>query len=173
MTGTQSVELLNPPPAAADTPGMTDLEAGWVREHVWTKAMRRTYRTTPTYFHRCACQFGPCGHCDAGDHGHCTHGPEGYQPFPEDECAITNRKWQVLALPRGSVTHPRRTATGWHIDHAALVWLADRRCVWSCPCECRAHEPARPQPIVLVRTGDTRRHTPAGQEELFEVMARG
>lgn len=150
---------------------MTDLEAAWVREHAWLKVMRQTYRTTPAYFHHCPCEYGVCGHCDAGEHRHCTHGPDGYQPFPEDECAITNRKWQVLALPRGSVTHPRRTATGWHIDHAALVWLADRRCVWSCPCECRASDPALPQPIALVPTRKQRRPDPAGQESLFGVMA--
>ena len=167
---TERVEFLNLTAPAAEVPGMTDLEAAWVREHAWLGAMRRAYRTTPAYFHTCACQHGMCGHCADGDHRHCTHGPEGYQPFPEDECAITNRKWQVLALPRGSVTHPRRTATGWHIDHAALVWLADRRCMWSCPCECRAGEPVLPQPIALVPTRAPRL-APAGQAELFEVMA--
>lgn len=152
------------------SPLMTDAEAAWVREHAWLKAMRQAYRTTPAYFHHCACQYGVCGHCDAGDHRHCTHGPEGYQPFPEDECSITNRKWQVLALPRDSITHPRRTATGWHLDHAPLVWLADRRCVWSCPCECRAGDPVLPQPIALVPTRPSRRVEPAGQEALFAVM---
>lgn len=171
MTGTQSVEFLNSPPAVAEMSGMTDIEATWVRDHVWTKTLRFTYKQTPAYFHHCACQWGMCGACERNEHAKCIH--RRYQPFPSYECTITNKKWQVLPLPRGSVTHPRRSATGWRVDNAATVWLADRRCIWSCPCECRAGEPTRPQPIVLVRTGDTRRITPAGQEELFEVMARG
>lgn len=149
---------------------MTDDEAAWVREHVWPKVMRQAYRDIPAYFHHCACQWGPCGACERGRHDRCIHGPNGYQPFPSDECSITNRKWQVLALPE-PFKHPARSATGWHQQSAANVWLADRRCVWSCPCECRAEAADEPQPILLVPSRPLRRLDPAGQEALFEVWS--
>lgn len=150
---------------------MADLEAAWVREHAWTKTMRATYASTPLFFHHCSCQWGRCGHCARGDHQNCTHGPRGYQPFPSPEGYITNSREQVLGLPTW-FDHPERSATGWHRSAAAMVWLADRRCVWSCPCACRANEPALPQPVVLVSTRERRREDPAGQESLFEVMTR-
>jgi hypothetical protein len=167
---TQSIQFLKRSNAVADTAGMSDVEAAWVREHVWTRTMRQTYKSTPAYFRTCACQWGRCGHCDRGDHKACTHGPRGYQPFPSPEGYITNAQQQVLALPTW-FDHPERSATGWHRSAAAMVWLADRRCIWCCPCECRSDEPVRPQPIVLVSTRERRRQEPAGQESLFEVMA--
>ena len=56
-------------------------------------------------------------------------------------------------------------------DLEAMVWLADRLCIWSCPCKCRTAEPTQPQPIVLVSTRPSRRREPDGQEALFGVMA--
>ncbi|WP_460391091.1 DUF6248 family natural product biosynthesis protein [Actinophytocola sediminis] len=152
---------------------MSPTEAEWVREHVWPKVMRQAYKQTPAYFHDCACKWGMCGNCARGDCKHggqrsCTHQPpRGYAPFPSYECTITNRKWQVLALP-DPFHHPHRTAIGWHRTHAAMVWLADRRCIWSCPCPCRTG-PAAPQPVVLVATRPPR--VPPDQLSMFDVIA--
>lgn len=172
MTRTERVELFKPHPEPAERHGMTDVEAAWIREHAWTKTMRATYKSTPAFYHHCACQWSRCGSCDRGEHSNCIHGPRGYQPFPSSEGYITNSRQHVLGWPE-RFNHPSRSATGWHRDSAAYVWLADRRCIWSCPCECRAAEPAQPQPIVLVPARQRRRHDPAGQEALFGVMTGG
>lgn len=150
------------------TATMTDLEAAWVRDHAWTKAMRKTFAQAPGFYLVCGCQSGPCHYCQHGNHRECVHRRN--QPLVEDECVITNGRERVLYLPE-QFKHPHRTATGWHRTKAAMVWLADRRCVWSCPCDCRAGEPIQPPPIVLVPTRQLRRNEPAGQEALFGVMS--
>lgn len=142
---------------------MTPDEAQWVRDNVWPRVMQKAYKDTPAFFQHCACQYGMCGACEREDCQRCVH--KSYQPFPSDECSITNRKWQVLAVPGGYV-HPTRTATGWHRHGAAQVWLADRRCIWSCPCPCRDGI-REPQPVVLVTSGPARKPPAEGQGELF------
>lgn len=52
---------------------MNEAEAAWVREHAWTKTMRRTHRHWPAIYGKCPCEYGPCGHCSAGDHANCPY----------------------------------------------------------------------------------------------------
>lgn len=149
---------------------MTDLEAAWVREHVWTRTMRETFALTPAFYLTCYCQRRECGACERGRHDRCLL--RQYEPFPTYECCITDRNQCVVGFP-DRYEHPTRNASGAHRAGAAMVWLADRRCIWRCTCECRADEPARPQPIVLVPNRPSRRRELAGQEALFGVMSHG
>lgn len=69
-------------------------------------------------------------------------------PLPLSETIIMGRD-QVAAAFVEPYRYPAASATGWHPTRAAQVWLADRTCRWSCPCDCGhpgpepAHSPAR------------------------------
>lgn len=52
---------------------MTYAEAAWVREYVWTKAMRATFAQVPAIYSKCPCQYGPCGYCTDGHHEMCPY----------------------------------------------------------------------------------------------------
>lgn len=51
---------------------MSEQDAAWIREHVWTSGMRKTYRLWPYVMTSCPCFDGPCFHCRRGAHRECT-----------------------------------------------------------------------------------------------------
>ena len=46
-------------------PVMTPDAAAWVRAVAWQDHHRATVAEIPSFYSRCACQFGQCGHCAA------------------------------------------------------------------------------------------------------------
>lgn len=111
---------------------MTPTEAAWVRENVWTAAMRKTHRDVPGDLAACACQYGLSGHCRNGD---CERCPRGV-PLPSPIGYVCRRGGEVPAVFAGSYEHPHATATGRVATSLATVWYADRLCRWLCPCDC-------------------------------------
>lgn len=118
--------------------------AEWVRDHVWTAAMRRTYRTVPGLTSRCACECGPSSHCTNGRHDQCGRAT----PLPSVETFICGPDGETVACFAEPYEHPTPTATGPRRTYAAQVWLADRVCAWRCPCDCHA-APVTPGPVQL------------------------
>jgi hypothetical protein len=116
--------------------------ATWIREHAWTGAMRRQHANTPGAYDHCPCQYGPSGYCDADQHRRCHHQPDQHQS-PTPETWICNQRSEVLGFRRWRYRHATDTITGRRRLATAAVWLADRRCVWHCPCDC--HAPAGTQ----------------------------
>lgn len=81
----------------------------WVRDNVLPK------RTTDAWAYRalvvmCACQWGPCGHCNPGSH---------------DKCG--RHEHQAPASPEGHLTNPRGQSL-------AAVWRVGTPCRWVCRC---------------------------------------
>lgn len=126
---------------------MTPEEAAWVREHIWLRDMREIYRDTPGYYLACACQWnGPCINDPRRDvHTNCH---VGRHPLPGRETWIQWPDGRLCAFAE-PYRHPTASATGWHYERTAMVWLADRRCRWACACDCGhprddiAYAPAR------------------------------
>lgn len=112
---------------------MTPAEAAWIREHVWTPAMRKARAEMAS---RCACQYGPTAHCLAGRHAQCGRGT----PLPGPIGYVTDNADGVLGFA-APYEHPHETATGRHPTALAMVWYADRLCAWVCPCVCHARAP--------------------------------
>jgi hypothetical protein len=109
-------------------PPMSEEAAAWVREHVWTKGMRKTFAAVPDHYLKCACQFGTAYWCQNGQHGRCARG----EPL---------RQWETAVLRYGG-TQP---AIG-----VSEVWLADRVCMWRCKCNChRQHTRRLDKPVQL------------------------
>jgi hypothetical protein len=97
--------------AAAATPApvvMSADVAAWIAEHVL--GAKRVANYGPL---TCACQWSPCGHCNAGRCGSCARDRHAFRPMPETW--ISDRRGMVL--------------TG-----KSEVWLADRTCIYRCPC---------------------------------------
>ncbi|MEV4096935.1 DUF6248 family natural product biosynthesis protein [Streptosporangium saharense] len=113
---------------------MTPDEAAWVREHVWTGAMRRTYAEVPGFYLTCACQWnGPClNDPHPGTHATCHMGV----PMYNYETIISGRGGVSVAAFKRPYRHPTASATGWHSSHLAMVWIGGRRCRWQCTCPC-------------------------------------
>ncbi|MBA9003689.1 DUF6248 family natural product biosynthesis protein [Thermomonospora cellulosilytica] len=129
------------PPAVGPTPE----QAAWIREHVWTKAMRKSYRETPEAYHACACQYGMTTWCNIGQHDRCHRAT----PQPDWETIICGPDGMHPLHFAGYYRHPvRASATGPHPSALPLVWLADRVCRWVCPCACHA-TPAAPVQLDL------------------------
>jgi hypothetical protein len=93
--------------------------------------MRKTHRELPLAFGSCGCQSALTTWCQEGGHGRCNRA----EPMPEYETVITNKAEQIAQFA-SLFAHPTLSATGWHHEHVAMVWLADRVCRWVCPCEC-------------------------------------
>jgi hypothetical protein len=125
---------------------MTQDAAAWVREHVWTPAMRKTYREVPAFYSTCDCQFGATQWCQTGRHDRC------HRAEPLVSCAtmILRRGGLYPASFTEEFTHPTPSATGPVTTSLAQVWLADRRCRWVCPCECHAPEPDPREVLAFV-----------------------
>lgn len=123
-----------PASAAAAAPAFPAAAAEWIRRNAWPDYMRRIYAERPGYYTACACQYTG-GSCMAGDkpgrHQRCHLGV----PLPLPETTIVGRG-QAAAAFAEPYRHPAASATGWHPTRAAQVWLADRVCRWSCPCDC-------------------------------------
>lgn len=126
---------------------MTPDEAAWVRANVWTPHMRGLFKELPGFYLTCVCQHGgPCmndtRHPDRHDRCHV-----GQHPLPNCETYINTPTG--YATFRQPYRYPTADATGWKFSTLAMVWLADRRCAWSCACDCGhpredlAHAPER------------------------------
>jgi hypothetical protein len=122
---------------------MTPTQAAWVREHVWTKGMRKTYAETPGFYLACACQYGVTGWCRNGQCHRCHRAT----PLPTDVTAICTRSGIHPAYFQQPYEHPTPSATGYHKNSIARVWLADRLCRWICPHHC--HQAPRPCQLDL------------------------
>lgn len=110
---------------------MADVEAAWVRDRVWTKAMRKTFTDVPGHYLQCACQGSITTYCQAGRHDRCHRA----KPLRDSETWICYAN-HVLVLPE-LFKHPTNTsAVGPRRERYATVWLADRVCRWQCPCDC-------------------------------------
>lgn len=111
---------------------MTPEAAAWVRENVWTQAMRKMFNEVPGYYLVCACQSsGPCHNSkDPGRHERCHVGV----PLYRYETIISSLGGTAVLAFRQPYRYPTASATGWHHDTLAMVWLADRVCAWSCSC---------------------------------------
>lgn len=107
---------------------MTEHEAAWVREHVWTHAMRRS--PGPPV---CACQYGPSGYCLRDAHERCGRGT----PLRAYEALVCGPDGvSPLAFGEPYAHETDTSATGPRHTTVAMVWLADRVCRWICPCTC-------------------------------------
>jgi hypothetical protein len=134
---------------------MTEEDAAWVREHVWTQGMRKMFKEVPGYYLVCACQSsGPCHNSkDPGRHQRCH---VGQHPLIDYETIISPRDGIGALAFRQPYRYPTASATGWRSNTLAMVWLADRRCAWWCRCtDCGhsrdvAHAPER-NPMRPVR----------------------
>ncbi|MEU6709933.1 hypothetical protein ABZ897_00525 [Nonomuraea sp. NPDC046802] len=109
--------------------------------------MRKTHTENPGYHLTCACQWaGPCLNDPRRD-GHVTC--HAGVPLYRYETIVEVAGGQMLAAFRTPYRYPTASATGWHFDRWAMVWLADRRCRWQCTCDCGhprqdiAHAPER------------------------------
>jgi len=123
-------------------PALTAEVAGQIRATAWTPAMRKSYRETPGWYHRCACQSGLTHWCRTGQHDRC-HRAAPLRSYAAVICGPDGETPALFAEPYAHdtdvyATGPRRTSL-------AMVWLADRVCAWQCPCDC-GHRPARPRP---------------------------
>ncbi|MFI6814447.1 DUF6248 family natural product biosynthesis protein [Nonomuraea sp. NPDC050328] len=122
---------------------MTPAQAAWVREHAWTSHLRSEYRADPQLA-LCACQFGLSRHCAASQHGTCHH----RAVHPSTEGVILDRRGHHARFPFDyQHAMPWRTPPGLvppAPDAWASIWLANRMCRWTCPCDC--HAPAAPPP---------------------------
>lgn len=115
---------------------MTPEQAEWVRENAWTPSMTKLYGEMPGYFTLCHCQAigSPCKNAGQPRHDICHLGA----PLPAPETYIVTRRGGVAGFAE-PYTHPSVSATGWRHSNAAMVWLADRVCAWSCPCQDCGH----------------------------------
>lgn len=132
---------------------MTEEDAAWVREHVWTQGMRKIFKEVPGYYLVCACQSsGPCHNSkDPGRHARCHVGI----PLPDYETIISPRGGTGALAFRQPYRYPTASATGWHHNTLAMVWLSNHRCAWRCRCDCEhprdvTHAPER-NPMRPVR----------------------
>lgn len=127
------------------TATMTPEQAEWVRDHVFTKPMRKCYAETPGYYTMCACQSGMTTWCDTGVHHRCHRAT----PLPRHEGFVDTRGGVHVAYFTADYEHPTLTATGRFPTRLAQVWLADRVCRWVCPCPCHS-APAAPEQLDLL-----------------------
>lgn len=117
---------------------MPTATAAWIRQHAWTGPMRKSFNSTPGAHAHCPCQYGPSGHCAEDNHRRCNHQPD--QPRAAiPETWICDRQDHVLGFRRWTYQHPTDTITGRRRLSDAAVWLADRKCIWHCPCDCHDH----------------------------------
>ncbi len=124
---------------------------------MWTGARehRRDEGQGAAFLRKCACQYGPCGHCGDGRHDRCGH-----------------REWRPPASPCTYVQNPRGHAL-------TAVWPSGTACAWLCPCVCPAPVAPPIEQLALVgevarvakRHGQPDRHRPLGpvQPGLFDL----
>lgn len=113
---------------------MTPDAAAWIRDKVWTPAMRKQFAEVPGFYLSCACQWGLTTYCREGNHDRCHRA----EPLRSDMTSILRRGGTHSAHFREPYAHKTDTsATGPKYTTVAQVWLADRVCRWVCPCDCR------------------------------------
>ncbi|WP_372672625.1 DUF6248 family natural product biosynthesis protein [Amycolatopsis kentuckyensis] len=113
-------------------PPMSEEDAAWIRDTVWPKQLRAVHASAPKFHLRCACQYGVTGHCASNDgHEECQFAKPDATPQRSSETWITRKDGTVI--------------------NGAEVWLADRVCRWSCPCEC-GHKPPKKKRKAKRRT---------------------
>lgn len=141
-------------------PEMTEDDAAWIREQVWTDGMRRVeFEVWPGYYSRCECQRDICYSCDRGAHEMCNAIPR-----QSDEGMIADKTGVHPACFKDPYEHvtidgaPKATTV-------AQVWLADRICRWSCQCAC-----AGTLPMSAINAGWIRRN--AWTKSFAERMTR-
>lgn len=107
---------------------MSEQDAAWIREHVWTPRMRKTYRDVPMFMTSCPCFDAPCFHCRRGAHRECTF-----------EC--DDQRWHG---------HVADMNIGWVVSSGGYVLSPpDETQVWEagvthrgrCSCHDRGHRP--------------------------------
>lgn len=144
---------------------MNALDAVWVREHVWTQAMRKTHADVPRAAFTCACQSGLTTWCRNGRHDLCHRA----QPLVSSAGYVCGPGGLTVAFFAEPYQHPYETATGFHKTSYAMFWLADRRCAWQCPCPC-AHVGKRVVPDQGAGDDGTSRPIELRQLDLFEEL---
>ncbi len=121
---------------------MTEREAAWVREHAWTRGMRKCFGGNPGHYLKCDCQGGLTSWCRHGQCDRCHRAT----PLPGWEALICDRTGLTPLRFGEPFEHPTRaSATGPRRERLAMVWLADRVCRWVCPCPHHT-APAAPAP---------------------------
>lgn len=134
-----------------DGPTMPADHAEWIREHVWPKGMRKTFAEVPGFYLHCACQYGTTHWCRIGKHTKCHRAT----PMPSHEGFLLKLGGTHPAKFAAPLFHRTPTATGGHRMSDAQVWLADRVCLWLCPCTCHgqpAERITRPTQLDLFTT---------------------
>lgn len=124
---------------------MTAEEAAWVRDHVWTTPMRKTYREVPGFYVTCACQGGLTSWCGIGRHDLC-HRAAPLRSYETVICGRSGNDPRYFPEPYAHDTDV--SATGARRERLAMVWLADRVCRWVCPDSCHT-APAAPVQLDL------------------------
>lgn len=116
---------------------MTKGQAAWVREHAWTKGMRKQRDDAPLAAAACACQYDVTHWCspNTNQHGRCHRATPQYTW----EAIICDRTGlSPVAFPKAYEHDTNDSATGPQRERIAMVWLADRVCRWVCSCACHA-----------------------------------
>lgn len=115
---------------------MTPDEFAWIRENVWTAAMRKTWREVPGATTACACQYGTTLQCQRGDCDRCHRATSLTMPIGY----ICRRDGETPLVFTQPYKHPHATATQRVVTSLAMVWYADRLCRWLCPCDCHSRQ---------------------------------
>ncbi|ARD42465.1 DUF6248 family natural product biosynthesis protein [Actinomyces gaoshouyii] len=127
---------------------MSERDAAWIRAHVWTPRMRKTYRKSPVFRTSCPCYDGPCFHCRRGAHRECTF-----------EC--DDQRWHkhVADMSIGWIVSSR----GYALDPE--IWEAGVTHRGRCSCHDRGHRlPGREYEADLYAPGAQ------GTGSLFELL---
>lgn len=91
---------------------MTEAEAAWVREHVWTPAMRKDYVETPAIHSMCPCEYGPCGHCATGHRDRCPYTDPHHPQWAAVRATCPSVGLSTRSSDRGHASTTRTTMTG-------------------------------------------------------------
>jgi hypothetical protein len=124
---------------------MTEAEAAWVRENVWTQPMRKTHREVPAFYVTCACQRSLTSWCGIGRCELC-HRATPQRSYETVICGQSGNDPRYFPEPYAHDTDV--SAIGPRRERLAMVWLADRACRWVCPHTCHA-APAKPVAVQL------------------------
>ncbi|MEU6033958.1 hypothetical protein ABZ801_00965 [Actinomadura sp. NPDC047616] len=120
---------------------MSETEAAWVREQVWTSAMRRAHAEVPGYLGECPCEYQ--ARCPHGEQ--CTR----REPLARPIGVILRPGGEQAACFPEPFAHPTPTAVGPQRTAEAQIWYADHTCRWVCTCECHS-EPDPEQVLAFV-----------------------
>jgi len=105
---------------------MTPEEFAWIRAHVWTDAMRRTWKEFPGFYTRCPCQWGATWWCQNDRHDRCHRRDPQFSPGGY-VCDRSGERPGMFARP---YRNPSLSASGSLRTSLAMWWYADRVCRW-------------------------------------------